>query len=46
MDAYGLTAAQATAFFASDITLWLGISGSVQQLHVGHFQFNVRFLSD
>ena len=46
MDAYGLTAAQATAFFASDITLRLGIRGSAQLLHVGHFQFNVRFLSD
>ena len=46
MDPYGLTAAQATAFFASDITLRLGIRGSAQLLHVGHFQFNVRILSD
>ena len=46
MDVYGLTAAQATAFFASDITLRLGIRGSAQLLHVGRFQFHVRFLSD
>jgi hypothetical protein len=46
MDIYGLTAAQATAFFASEITLRLGIRGSAQLLHVGHFRFNVRFLSD
>jgi hypothetical protein len=43
---WSLTAAQATAFFASDITLRLGIRGSAKLLHVGHFQFNVRFLSD
>jgi hypothetical protein len=46
MNPYGLTAAQATAFFASDITPRLGIRGSAQLLHFGRFRFNIRFLSD
>jgi hypothetical protein len=47
MDYYGLSAAQATAFFASAVTLRLGIRGSARLLaDEGQFRFNVRFLSD
>ena len=47
MDVYGLSAAQATAFFAGEITLRLGIRGSARLLDdAAHFRFNVRFLSD
>jgi hypothetical protein len=46
MGVYGLSAAQANAFFASDITLRLGIKGSVRLLNGGQFLFNIRILSD
>ena len=47
MEIYGLSAAQATAFFAGEITLRLGIRGTARLLDdVGHFRFNVRMLSD
>lgn len=47
MDFYGLSAAQATAFFAAEMTLRLGIRGSARLLdEAGQFRFNVRFLSD
>lgn len=47
IDFYGLTAAQATAFFASEITLRLSIRGSARLVDdVALFRFNVRFLSD
>ena len=47
MDVYGLSAAQATAFFATEITLRLGIGGSVRHVNdEAYFRFNVRFLSD
>jgi hypothetical protein len=47
IDFYGLTAAQATAFFAGEITLRLGIRGNVKLVsEAAYFRFNVRFLSD
>jgi hypothetical protein len=47
MEVYGLSAAQATAFFAADITLRIGIRGSARLLdEEGHFRFNVRILGD
>jgi hypothetical protein len=47
IDIYDLTVAQATAFFAGQITLRLGIRGSARLLHrEGNFRFSVRFLSD
>jgi hypothetical protein len=47
MEIHGLTAAQADAFFAGQITLRLGIRGSARLLHSeGNFRFSVRFLSD
>lgn len=47
IDVYGLTAAQAAALFAGEITLRLSIRGSARLLHPeGNFRFNVRFLSD
>jgi hypothetical protein len=47
MSRYGLSAAQANAFFASDITLRLGIKGSARLLaDFGQFIFNIRILSD
>lgn len=47
MDVYGLSAAQATAFFAGEITLRMGIRGSARLVDdEGHFGFNIRLLSD
>lgn len=47
MEVYGLSAAQATAFFAGEITLRLGIRGTASLLDdAAQFRFNVRFLSD
>jgi hypothetical protein len=47
MSRYGLSAAQANAFFASDITLRLGIKGSARLLaDFGQLTFNIRILSD
>ncbi len=47
MDFYGLSAAQATAFFAGEITLRLRIRGSAKLLQTNaELRFSVRFLSD
>lgn len=47
MEVYGLSAAQATSFFAGEITLRLGIRGTARLLDdAAQFRFNVRFLSD
>jgi hypothetical protein len=48
MDFYGLTAAQADAFFAGEIILRLSILGSAQLVHgqVSYVTYRVRLLSD
>ena len=47
IDYYGLSPAQATAFFAGEITLRLGIRGNTRLVTDGaEFRFGVRFLSD
>ena len=49
MGVFGLTAAQANAFFAGEIMLRLGMQGSVRRVdgdELSFLRFHVRFLSD